>query len=149
MSQHVYQRSLPAFRPSVYVTGMQGVQPYNAGWPQGAGYGYIPSTMATDYGYNPFTVAADWWADKLTSAASTLATAYDKVQADRVAAEAERQRLLEEQRRASFYKAAGIAALGVVSFVAYRRYRTTGRVFGAAPAVPAYSQSTRFRDWEK
>jgi len=134
---------------------MQGVQPYNAGWPQGAAYGcgdygYVASTMATDYGYNPFSVAYDWWADKLTSAAGAVATAYDKVQADNAAAEAERQRLLEEKRRASFYKAAGVAALGVVSFVAYRRYRTTGRVFGVASApVPAYGRSSRFQDWER
>lgn len=39
MPRHAYELSLPAFRPSLYSTGLQSSQPYTPEWPEGTTYG--------------------------------------------------------------------------------------------------------------
>ena len=51
MSRHAYDISLPAFRPSVYSTGLQSSQPYTKQWEEhgayGAWYDWLTSPVST------------------------------------------------------------------------------------------------------
>jgi hypothetical protein len=53
-----YSRSRISFRPSVYSTGTQPVQPYTVRWPEGEGYG---SWLDQAYKYTPAGYVYDKW----------------------------------------------------------------------------------------
>jgi hypothetical protein len=142
MSNRNYSRNLSAFRPSVYSTGTQSVQPYAPGWSQGAGYGsgyagwfdYTPLGWA----YNKYKGTDPYSEDAKTikSAITSVAGAYNQYTSDAAAAkaaeEAERVRLEEEAQRMMIIKVSAFLVIGVGGYVAMSRYRKTGSVFGSS-----------------
>lgn len=138
MPRHNYDRALPAFRPSVYTTGIQGIQPYNAGWPQGVGYGGTENDTSWYDIFNPWTAAKTYTsgAKGLLSAAQSSLQAvnqgYAQYEAQKAAEEAERKRLEEEAQRMLLLKVGAFLVVGVGGYVAVSRYRRNGSVFGKA-----------------
>ena len=139
MSRHAYELSLPAFRPSVYSTGLQQTQPYTRTWPEGTEYGdwtaylpwnYIPAKVseATTSARDTVASAGSAYLSTVQSVAQSMSSAY---QAKLAADEAERIRKEEEAaaaQRTSLLKAGGALLLGVGGFVLVQRYRKTGKI---------------------
>ena len=150
MSRHAYDISLPAFRPSVYSTGLQAVQPYTRAWPEGTMYGawyeWLPPVMAYNYvtgkvqeGTTAAKAAAASVVDaaKATSGsvAELMKAGFSAYEARLAAAEAERIRKEEEaaaaaaaEQRATMFKVGGALVLGIGGFVLVQRYRKTGKI---------------------
>ena len=143
MPRHPYDYSLPAFRPSVYSTGLQPSQPYTKQWAEHGGYGgswfdYTPLGWAYNKvtGQDPYTADQEAVKTAVTSAgASYLDTvkslgqaASSAYQAKLAADEAERVRK-EEEEAATMFKIGGALVLGVTGVVLVQRYRKTGKVF--------------------
>lgn len=110
MPDHIdYSRSVVAFRPSVYSTGIQPIQSYTRAWPQGAEYGDMVST------------AIDYWSDKgleggLTEFASELVGAVSPDTQDALIRVAEKKEAEEkEEARKKMMIVAGITAVSVVA----------------------------------
>ena len=75
---HGWDNSYPAFKPSVYSTGVQSTQPYTKDWPEGSQYGLLPLPgigSAVGAGASAlYSTASGWFSDDSDSSSGSAYT---------------------------------------------------------------------------
>ena len=122
--QTTYRTTGPAFRPSVYSTGVEELQPYRPGWAQGASYGGFTDRIRGFFTEEPEEVDEDvsFW-ELIKGAASGAATGaasggYDAYMEEQARIEAERAAASRSQNTML------LIGLGIpLTFIGYQLYK--------------------------
>ena len=69
-----YAASLSSFRPSVYTTGTQPIQPYNPEWPEGIEYGSAWTTLTQPVAWAAQQAGEMWYGDEQEGAVGGTCT---------------------------------------------------------------------------